>query len=200
MHLSNQATSHRPGTFDGDDWAAEARSRIELRMFQDADEDNFSFNLLAICGSALPAIRQSLALTLRQLLVLDAHQLGRGGEGGWAPQPDDLLSDVSKFGLDRAADIESVGDAAAALPREFTDRIAHAEFGTARALELRAELDAERRRLRAEYAAELSADEDNARRVDGRKKDYGPLLHGWVQKLADKGVLKDIVGAAGAGA
>jgi hypothetical protein len=45
---------------------------------------------------------------------------------------------------------------------------------------------------RAEYAAELTAMEDEARRVAARKRDYSLAIHVWVKRLAERGVLMEL--------
>ena len=44
-----------------------------------------------------------------------------------------------------------------------------------------------------EYKSELMAMADEDQRVKGRKRDFGPMIHTWVTKLADKGLLEDII-------
>lgn len=44
-----------------------------------------------------------------------------------------------------------------------------------------------------EYRAELISMAEDEQRVKGRKKDYGPALHKWVTKLAEKGLLEDMI-------
>jgi ubiquitin carboxyl-terminal hydrolase L5 len=60
-------------------------------------------------------------------------------------------------------------------------------------IELRQSLIVEQKATMGEYNAELVVMAEEEQRVQGRKKDYAPAIHAWVQKLAEHGVLEDLI-------
>lgn len=61
------------------------------------------------------------------------------------------------------------------------------------AYELYQQFYSEAKTAMGEFRAEIIAMEEDERRVKGRKRDYGSALNSWVTKLAEKGVLEDII-------
>ncbi|KXJ90598.1 hypothetical protein Micbo1qcDRAFT_234516 [Microdochium bolleyi] len=55
------------------------------------------------------------------------------------------------------------------------------------------EEDGKHVRLAAEHVAELASCEEGLDMMRERQKDYSPAVHRWVQILADKGVLRDLI-------
>ncbi|KAL1852499.1 hypothetical protein VTK73DRAFT_9182 [Phialemonium thermophilum] len=57
---------------------------------------------------------------------------------------------------------------------------------------LRHGLEDEQTRLRAQYVAEMTAAQEDARRVAARRRDYTQFIHAWVKELAERNVLKQL--------
>jgi len=181
------------GTFEGEDWTAEARSRISARMLQYQDMLNFS--LLALCRSPFQSLRRELASNVQRVSVLGRQQAAKSSE--WQK-----LTDAADNGLLDDSKLDALAEYSLALedlskveiPQSFIDEIEKPSFGTSDAIDLRQTLDDEQRRIKSEFMVELNAWNEDETRVEGRRNDYTPALHGWVRKLAEKGVLADLVG------
>lgn len=178
------------GAYD-DDWVTVARPIIEARMLQ-YESDSFSFNLLGLCRTPLDALRQELVQNIHKLLTLKDHisntpemQTIAINERTWLDGEDEAT--LTEYGLTK----EEVAKAEA--PQSFRDKITKASFETSEAMDLEQSLEDEQKRIRSEYAAELVAIEEDQARVLGRKRDYAPVIHEWVRKLAEHGVLQDLI-------
>ena len=174
-----------------DDWTAVVRPIIEARMLQ-YESDNMSFNLLALCRTPLDTLRQELVTNIRKLLTLEKRILEipemssiAASERTWLNGDDE--TSLAEYGVSK----EDLTTAAA--PQSFKDKISKPSFETAEALDLQQSLEDEQKRIRSEYVAELAATDEDEARVLGRKKDYAPAIHEWVKKLAEHGVLQELI-------
>jgi ubiquitin carboxyl-terminal hydrolase L5 len=180
------------GKVDADsDWTAVARPFIESRMLQ-YESEQLSFNLLALCRSPLHQLREELTKNITELAQVQHTiykmdtSLGRSFGEGTISSTDDMC--FSDFGLPDTLPF----DIASQHPLQ-TQPLEAGGATLMQKLEARQEeLDTEQARLRAEYRAEVSMVEDDARRANGRKKDYTPFIHRWVERLADTGALQEI--------
>ncbi|KAJ4002623.1 hypothetical protein NW752_012443 [Fusarium irregulare] len=175
---------------DPHDWTTVARPQIEGRILQ-YEENQLSFNLLAVCQSPLTTYSQNIARTTASLQYLrtntklpDFEMLVRGEK---LPLDVNDESQLSEFNLTKP-DIAS-----AQIPNSLQDKLKRPTFDAQFAYELYQELIIEIKAAMGEYRAEMIAISDDEQRVKGRKKDYGPALHKWMTKLAEKGVLEDVI-------
>jgi ubiquitin carboxyl-terminal hydrolase L5 len=180
------------GKVDSDtDWTAVARPFIESRMLQ-YESEQLSFNLLALCRSPLHQLREELVGSIAELAQIQhaTHKidpsLGRSfPEGTISSMPNVCFADFGlpdrlPFDLDskHPLETETLEPGGATLMQKLEAR--------------REELETEQARLKAEYRAEVAMADDDARRANGRKKDYTPFIHQWVQRLAEQGALQQI--------
>ncbi|KAH6955057.1 hypothetical protein HG530_015823 [Fusarium avenaceum] len=179
---------------DTGDWAAVATPQIEGRMLQ-YEESQLSFNLLALCQSPLGAHSQTIARAIASLQYLHTS-------AGSLPTFKDLVS-AERFPLDIESEqqlaeysLTKSDVTSAQIPESLQKKIQRAGFDTQCAYELHQELVVDVKAAMGEYRAELMTISDDEQRVKGRKKDYGPALHKWMSKLAEKGVLEDVIKAA----
>lgn len=171
-----------------------ARPQIEGRMLQ-YEESQLSFNLLALCQSPLAAHSRAIAQAAASLNHVDSQMKENPDFGSLvAAEPKALDMDdqvqLSEFDLKRA-DIEK-----AAVPPRILEKTSGSTLEANKAYELHQELAIEVKASMGEYRAEMMAIADDEQRVKGRRKDYGPALHKWVSKLAEKGVLEDLIKTA----
>jgi ubiquitin carboxyl-terminal hydrolase L5 len=176
---------------DTHDWTAVARPFIESRMLQ-YESEQLSFNLLALCGSPLRQLREELVANITEWAQIENTM--RAINPSLAPSPagntmhasDPRLED---FGIPGPLTIDPP-DSRHSLGAQPLDAGGPTLM---QKLEARCEeLENEQARLRAEYASEVTMGEDDARRASGRKKDYTPFIHRWVEKLAEMGALQEI--------
>ncbi|KAH6891010.1 hypothetical protein B0T10DRAFT_458417 [Thelonectria olida] len=177
-----------------DHWTSVAAPQIEGRMLQ-YEESQLSFNLLALCQSPLATHSHAIAQAVASLNHLHSHMKEYTDFNSLVaaePKPLDLddESQLSEFNLKRA-DIEN-----AEIPQSIRDKTSGPTLETSEAYALHQDLVIEVKASMGEYRAELMGIADDEQRVKGRKKDYGPALHKWVTKLAEKGVLEDMIKAA----
>ncbi|KAF4335002.1 ubiquitin carboxyl-terminal hydrolase isozyme L5 [Fusarium beomiforme] len=176
---------------DTDDWTSVARPHIEGRMLQ-YEESQLSFNLLALCQSPLTSYSQTIARAAASLRYLHTNTESLPTfkdlfSTEKAPLDIEDESQLSDFNLTKS-DIANIQ-----VPEALQEKIKRPEFNMQSAYELHQELVAEVKAAMGEYRSELMAISDDEQRVKGRKKDYGPALHTWMKKLAEKGVLEDVI-------
>ncbi|OBS22162.1 hypothetical protein FPOA_08498 [Fusarium poae] len=174
------------------EWTSVAGPQIEARMLQ-YEESQLSFNLLALCQSPLAAHSQTIARAAASLQFLctntglpEFEMLVRGEK---LPLDIDDESQLSEFNITKS-DITS-----AQIPSALHYKLKRPGFDTQSAYELYHELVIDVKAAVGEFRAEMAAISDDEQRVKGRKKDYGPVLHKWMTKLAQRGVLEDVIKA-----
>ncbi|CAM1503783.1 Fc.00g013740.m01.CDS01 [Cosmosporella sp. VM-42] len=172
-------------------WTSAAQPQIEARMMQDED-NQFAFNLLALCQNPLAAQSQAIAGAMASLLYLHAHMPASTNFTQLLSTEENLLDmeDEEKLSVYKLkkTDIEN-----AHIPDALKERISREDFDEGMAFLLYRKLEIEVKSALGEYRAELASIADDERRVKGRKKDYGLALHKWVKKLAEKGVLEELI-------
>ncbi|RFU74667.1 ubiquitin carboxyl-terminal hydrolase isozyme l5 [Trichoderma arundinaceum] len=184
---------HKIGSIEPDEtsWTNIARPQIEGRILQ-YEESQISFNLLALCRSPLALQSNSIA----QAAACTSHlqeQMKHNKEfvqliDGQKPVLDlNNRSQLSEFNL-RKSDIKD-----AALPESMKSQISHAALDIDNAYDLYQQFVVDTKIAIGEYRAEMIALAEDEQRVKDRKKDYGQALHRWVQKLAEKGILQDLI-------
>lgn len=171
------------GPIEDNDWTTVARPQIEARMLQ-YEEDQHQFSLLGFCQSPLAVHSRKVAENLASLRGLQERVNAQVGDGTWEPA-NPLKHELGEFELDK----EAVKQAEIPAPtRQRIDEATRDDADT-----LYDDIALETRATMGEYRAELMSTAEDEQRVKGRKKDYGPFLHAWVKKLAEKGVLEDII-------
>ncbi|KAK5995753.1 Ubiquitin carboxyl-terminal hydrolase 2 [Cladobotryum mycophilum] len=181
---------HKLGPIDPEDsWTSIARPQIEARMLQ-YEESQLSFNLLALCQSPLALHSRGIAQALAAVRYMRNHMRDSPGFANLVSNEDPVLDiknsqQLSEFNLNRSH-IED-----AEIPDSLKHRIARLEIGDA--YDLYQQLVVDVKATIGEFRAELIALAEDEQRVKGRKKDYGQALHKWVQKLAEKGVLEEVI-------
>ncbi|KAF4437071.1 Ubiquitin carboxyl-terminal hydrolase isozyme L5 [Fusarium acutatum] len=185
------STNHVPNTGD---WTSVARPQIEGRMLQ-YEESQLSFNLLALCQSPLTAYSQTIAHAAASLQYLHKYteSLPAFKDLISAEKPPLDIEDESRlsdFNLTKT-DIMN-----AHVPDTLQEKLKRPSFDTQSAYELHQELVVDVKAAMGEYRSELMAISDDEQRVKGRKKDYGPALHKWMKRLAEKGVLEEVIKAS----
>jgi ubiquitin carboxyl-terminal hydrolase L5 len=96
-------------------------------------------------------------------------------------------SQLSEFSL-RKSDIEDV-----ALSESTQSKISQAAKSVDDAYDLRQQFIVDTKVAIGEHRAEIISLAEDQQRVKDRKKDYGQALHRWVQKLAEKGILQEVI-------
>jgi ubiquitin carboxyl-terminal hydrolase L5 len=96
-------------------------------------------------------------------------------------------ADLAEFNL-RPSDFES-----AVLGETVKARISRAASDSEQAWALYEQFVVDLKVAIGEYRAEIISLAVDEQRVKDRKKDYGQALHRWVQKLAEKGVLQEMI-------
>lgn len=195
------------------DWTDVARPFIESRMLQ-YESEQLSFNLLALCRSPLIHIREELVRNIGEYETLSRSEwkIVLKAEGGRSPTEETLTASyppetgghsAPEGFVTVASSAEHLAPFGLAKPLNYDMETHHPILtdapdpddreGIKQMLAMRREeLEMEQVRLRAEYEMECSMRRDDARMAGGRKKDYTPFIHRWVEKLADMEVLQEI--------
>ncbi|KEY67978.1 hypothetical protein S7711_02183 [Stachybotrys chartarum IBT 7711] len=176
---------------ESSDWTMLVQPQIEARMMQ-YEGDQLSFNLLALCKSPLALHAEAVARSLAALRYLDERLASDTTFTSLVSAEPSILNiddelQLSEFDLKKS---DIIG---ATVPEDLKAKISEGHLTTNDAYELRQKLVVDTKVAMGEYRAELVALAEDQQRVRERKKNYGPALHKWVQKLAQKGVLEDII-------
>ena len=175
------------GEVSSNEWTQIVGPQIELRM-QQYEDSQLSFNLLALCRSPLVVHSQTIARSLASIRSLERgmqHDV-EFQELVSADKPlldGDMTSRLAEFSL-TPSDIDRQSRQLRDFGREMSAQAAY---------RLRQILEDEANNAMGEYRGELFAIADDQQRVEGRKRDFRSAIHCWVSKLAEKGVLEDII-------
>lgn len=152
------------------------------------EDSQLSFNLLALCQSPLAVHSHRIAKNLASLRFLRESLQSKFAFEPCSTWTDETktLSFLSEFQL-TDLDVEN-----AAIPQDFQERVPKVDSNE-EAHELYNSIMTDTKATIGEYRAELVSMAEDEQRVKGRRKDYGPALHKWVTKLAEKGVLEDLI-------
>ncbi|KAF4121529.1 ubiquitin carboxyl-terminal hydrolase L5, partial [Geosmithia morbida] len=181
------------GPIKSKDWTEVARNHIQTVMTERQD-DQFAFNLLALCQNPLAShackISQHLKIlqTLRESIQSEPELSGNVS----TTDSNALLDKVADEGLLEfeltTADVENV-EITETYKRDMEEALGNAES----VQKLHDSLVVMTKASMGEYRAELSSAAEEELRVKERKNDYGAVLQKWVSKLAEKGVLEDMI-------
>lgn len=175
---------------DEEDFTSVVGPYIEARMLQ-YHEDQIVFNLLALCKSPLSTIANTITDTLASIVSLDETAPFKDADYvGLVSEEDQMAlteTELAQFGLTQD-DIDTHD-----ISEERQTKIETRSNNAASAFLLRREMVNDARTAMGEYRAEVMFSEDDVRRVENRKKDYGLAIHTWVSKLAEKGVLEELI-------
>ena len=195
---------HKPqcmGEYDPDtaDWISFARPTIEARMAEKSVNE-LSFNLLALCKARQDILRSELAASIKaldRLTQLDHPLVNSSPEEDCRirPEPEALrcfeLTPAAVDQVEIPKDVEGKINMFTSILASRGDDLGLETTNSIR--EFKDVLETEHRRLKKEFFDEVATMQEDEIRVSGRKKDYGPAIHLWVKKLAEKGILPEIV-------
>lgn len=167
------------------------RPQLAARMAQ-YEESELSFNLLALCRSPLANHSRKIAecvQSLRHLHLVAPLKEGVGED--WKPETS-IIAEFDK--PERLAEFRLTSEAvhAAQIPQWARDQVAKVDT-TGAAFNLHQDLEVEVKATMGEFRAEMLEMAQDEEKVRGRRRDYAPALHKWVSKLAEKGVLQDLI-------
>ncbi|KAL7951211.1 hypothetical protein V8C42DRAFT_303417 [Trichoderma barbatum] len=182
---------HRIGPIETDEtcWTNIARPQIEGRILQ-YEESQISFNLLALCQRPAAVHSRSIAQAAASIRLLHEHVKHNSEFAGLNDGQLSVLenpTELAEFNL-RPSDIENT-----ILPKAIQTKISDATTNVDEAYDLHQQLIVDLKVAIGEYRAEMISLVVDEQRVKDRKKDYGQALHRWVSKLAEKGILQDII-------
>ena len=187
------------------DWISFARPTIEARMAEKSVNE-LSFNLLALCKARQGSVRSELASSIKALdkLTQIDHPLFKNSpeeDCRIRPEPEALQCfELTPAAIDEVGiptDVECKIKTFTSILTSHGDELGLETTNSIR--EFKDALESEHRRLKKEFFDEVANTQEDEIRVSGRKKDYGPAIHHWVKKLAEKGVLPEITNDLSAG-
>lgn len=173
----------------GGNWLAVARANISERIAQ-YDHDGVQFNLLSLCRSPLRSIPENLAGNIQSVVAIerlltavlpDWKQFTEGDNCNTLLGPDESFG-VSKHLLDQ----EQMRNSA---QRQLED----AGRDPSMLLELHSAWVADQKHLRRLYLEEVALIGHENEQAARRKQDRTPMIYNSIRRLAENGVLKDIV-------
>lgn len=181
QHITNPA-----GNFSGD-WMNKVRPTIEDRIAN--GNGNLNYTLLSLCRSPLLTVSEELAVNIKTLSAIETRlseikkdwKMFVGWDGGETLRVATDNYKVTSDMLDRAE-----------VDPEITKMLANLVNGVEQLFILRGEFIGAQNTLRTKWMEEMVALDDDNKRAASRRHDYTPMIHAWIQALADNGVLKDI--------
>ncbi|KAG6006082.1 hypothetical protein E4U21_007379 [Claviceps maximensis] len=186
-----RSNPHEIGPINGNDWTTIAKPQIEARMLQ-YEGSQLSFNLLAVCRNSSSHLSKVIATMVAALHAIDSRMKDNAVFVNMTSADEPLLSmdneaQLAEFNICKE-DIDN-----AKLPTRIETALFSSEWQADEVYDIYQSLRVQLKSAMNESRAELcSADEEN-RRVKNRKRDYSGALHCWAKKLAEKGVLQDII-------
>ncbi|POR36474.1 Ubiquitin carboxyl-terminal hydrolase isozyme L5 [Tolypocladium paradoxum] len=174
-----------------EDWTSIARPRIQGRMQQYQENEN-GFSLLALCRSPLVAHRNAIASAVAEMLHIRSEKR-HDAQFVDIVSADDPVLDVENPGELREFGLEKSDIIKAHVPESHKARISEPDFDADKAYTLHQELATEAKSAMVTYRQAIIDVADEDKRVKAREKDYTPALHCWMKKLAEKGVLEDVI-------
>lgn len=179
------------GAIDAEDWTVIARPQIEARMLQ-YEDSQLSFNLLAVCRGPLLQYSRTIASMVAALGFIQSQMADSALFRELISAEEVVLDTTDQTQLDEfsllQSDIQN-----AELPPQLRHAACRSQWEVQDAYDMYQKYRIEARASMGEFRAEVIAMEEDQRRVKGRRRDYGSALHCWVRKLAEKGVLEDII-------
>ncbi|KAK1251448.1 hypothetical protein MKX07_006927 [Trichoderma sp. CBMAI-0711] len=178
----------------GDDetcWTNIARPQIEGRILQ-YEASQISFNLLALCQRPVTLHTHSIIEAAASIALLKEHLKHDSRFTHLVNKQPPILdvgnpTDLAEFNL-RPSHFEN-----AKLGETVKARISRAASDFDQAWALYEQFVVDLKVAIGEYRAEIISLAVDEQRVKDRKKDYGQALHRWVQKLAERGVLQELI-------
>ncbi|KAG6031218.1 hypothetical protein E4U40_007311 [Claviceps sp. LM458 group G5] len=182
---------HEIGSINGNDWTTVAKPQIEARMLQ-YEGSQLSFNLLAVCRNSSDHLSKTIASMAAALQAIDSRMKNNTTFVDITSADDPILiieneGQLAEYHLCQD-DIDS-----ARLPARMKSALIRPEWQVDEVYGMYLSFRAQLKSAMDEFRAELASAEEEDRRVKNRKRDYGEALHCWAKKLAEKGVLEDII-------
>lgn len=157
------------------------------------EESQLSFNLLSLCQSTFQKYRKAVRVALATVHFLDARMKTQHGDTYSKLVTDSDIQLDTNDALLAEYDLKPedvIGELAA---DSLKSRVVEGNLSASEGASLRRQIVIEARAAMGEYRGETMVAMVDEGRVTARKKDYGTVLHKWISKLAEKGVLEDIV-------
>ncbi|ORY60893.1 uncharacterized protein BCR38DRAFT_412000 [Pseudomassariella vexata] len=176
------------GEHEEGNWLGRATEAIQTRM---AVYENLTYNILALCQSPQVSLVDKLATNVACAQNLDT--LFRLNPAWTLPSPFTIFTDpkLSEFNLTRAQ-VDSKP-----LPESFVAKTRGGDFSVEQAQRMMNELSLEQQSIETDYAEELANHDEAIAKIQGRQRDYTPLIHTWVRLLSQAGVLKGLIKSVG---
>jgi len=153
-------------------------------------EGLLQFNLLSLCRSPLSSITESLAQNMHSIASVeeklsaslpDWKQFIEGSESRLESQS------LEAFGLSRDLMDKS------AIPESALQLLNEASTDSGQLISLYQEWTHQGRKLQSLYVKEVDSVANKNEQAVRRKHDYTPLIYNAIKKLAEEGVLKEII-------
>lgn len=194
-------------------WRHVALAAIRDKTSAAGADGDMRVNVLAVCQAPLATLRAELRANVRALaaaraalapearperregrLYLDEEEEEEAGVDGKSYRLDDAA--LVPFGLSLAqlrAD-EKQAPTAATNGSDARDGEKSGNDDDKKKRAAIAALEQEQARIQSEYRQEAGQEAHEEARCSGRRGDYGPVVHRWVKKLAERGELQALLG------
>ena len=160
------------------------------------EESQLAFNLVALCRSPLQQYAMATATARAKIRFLDTTMAARQPEYLQLISADKSRLNVDDPSLLSGIDIHPNDMHKIEVAESLKAKVSQDSFSIKEAYDLRQQLVTDALASMGEYRGEVMSIAEHEQRVTARKKDYGSVLHSWVSKLAEKGVLEDVIKTA----
>ena len=152
--------------------------------------DQIEFAILGLVQNPLEQSRDRLAQNISSLRTLRARRPNSSEVRTWERDghPDTLLGPDPRYGIDQEM-LDRIDQQQGGSPNLRADEGTETLEGTFQ------ELTHAQKALRISVAEAQEADQEDEQKSEGRRFEYGPVLHAWVLFHARRGVIHQILAA-----
>ncbi|KAK3077296.1 hypothetical protein LTS18_010694 [Coniosporium uncinatum] len=185
-----------------DSWLDLVAPVIAARMM-DYAEQSISFNLLCLVKDPLVALREELVQSLLSLHALEEKLVEIEPE--WLTYGNNYLGTESRLqnafrdrvqGPSEEYNISTEDLTTAQKPADFLEELGK-DNDFDRVVSLWKVKLGQQARIKNEIKEEMANDEEDQRKADDRRHNFGPFIREWLSMLAEKGKLKELCDRAG---
>lgn len=176
---------------EGQDLLSAAQGFIEARCAMYGAEA-LHFNVMGLCQSPLATASAALARSIRHFELLHEQRAGNAHFASLTDGTEQALT-IEDVGKLKEYDLTPEQVRATEPDADFAAKVADRNLLPVQLMDMFQELVTEQKATMGEYRAEKSALAENELRVQGRRQDSMPMIHRWLQALADQEKLEELM-------
>ncbi|MCJ1390841.1 hypothetical protein MMC18_003702 [Xylographa bjoerkii] len=187
---------HSLGEVDNDDWLSLVKPDLEARMAE-YEDGQIEFAILGLVKDPLINLVHELASNVKGIQALETHL--DEANPNWrsftacTSIETEGVPENTLFGPDLHFQIDEATIESAVLLPEVQHKLSSGSTSDADIIGIRKKLAFEQTNLRVAIKEEQASDHHDEDRAAARRHDYGPAVKTWIEFLARKGILGDLL-------